>query len=160
MGPGLPVSAALLLKPADAAAGEATLRKVTAAIAKQGAATFTDANGGQTTQVSGLPVGWRRSGDLLAISNDPKAGDAVSSSLADDTSWKDFQKAIGVPSSVTGILYVNVGRLLGLAAPFTSNAGPSAKEALDNASHVGRVVAWGAKNGDTLTADLFVEITK
>jgi hypothetical protein len=160
VGPGLPVSAALLLKPADAAAGEATLRKITAAIAKQGAATFTDANGGQTTQVSGLPVGWRRAGDLLAISNDPKAGDTVSSSLADDTSWKDFQQAIGVPSSVTGILYVNVGRLLGLASSFTSNAGPSEKEALDNASHVGRVVAWGAKNGDTLTADLFVEVTK
>ncbi|MDX6569473.1 MAG: hypothetical protein QOH15_2051 [Gaiellales bacterium] len=160
VGPGLPVSAALLLKPADAAKGEATLRKVTAAIAKQGAATFTDANGGQTTQVSGLPVGWRRSGDLLAISNDPKAGDAVSSSLADDTSWKDFQKAIGVPTSVTGILYVNVGRLLGLAKTFTSNASASNQEALDNAAHVGRVVAWGAKNGDTLTADLFIEITK
>ncbi len=120
VGPGLPVSAALLLKPADATKGEATLRKVTAALAKQGVATFTDANGGQTTQVSGLPVGWRRAGDLLAISNDPKAGDAVSSSLADDASWKDFQKAIGVPDSVTGILYVNVGRLLGLAKSFTS----------------------------------------
>ena len=160
VGPGLPVSAALLLKPADAAKGEATLRKVTAAIAKQGAATFTDANGGQTTQVSGLPVGWRRSGDLLAISNDPKAGDAVSSSLADDSSWQDFQKAIGVPDSVTAILYVNVGRLLGLAKSFTSGSSASDQEALDNASHVGRVVAWGTKDGDTLTADLFVEITK
>jgi hypothetical protein len=160
VGPGLPVSAALLLKPADPAAGEATLRKLTAAIAKQAGVTFSDANGGQTTQVSGLPVGWRRSGDLLAISNDPKAGDAVSSSLADDTSWKDFQKAIGVPTSVTGILYVNVGRLLGLAKSFTSNSSASSQEALDNASHIGRVVAWGSKNGDTLTADLFVEITK
>jgi hypothetical protein len=160
VGPGLPVSAALLLKPADAAQGEATLRKVTAALGKQGVATFTDANGGQTTQVSGLPVGWRRAGDLLAISNDPKAGDPVSSSLADDSSWKDFQKAIGVPASVTGILYVNVGRLLGLAQSFTSSSSASDKEALDNAAHVGRVVAWGAKDGDTISADLFVEITK
>jgi hypothetical protein len=160
VGPGLPVSAALLLKPADAAKGEATLRKLTAAIAKQGVATFTDANGGQTTQVSGLPVGWRRSGDLLAVSNDPKAGDAVSSSLADDSSWQSFQKAIGVPDSVTALLYVNVGRLLGLASSFTSDSSASNKEALENASHVGRVVAWGTKDGDTLTADLFVEITK
>jgi hypothetical protein len=160
VGPGLPVSAALLLKPADAAKGEATLRKITAAISKQGAATFADGNGGQTTQVSGLPVGWRRSGDLLAVSNDPKAGDTVSSSLADDASWKDFQKAIGVPDSVTGILYVNVGRLLGLAKTFTSGSSASDQEALDNAAHVGRVVAWGAKDGDTLSADLFVEITK
>jgi Protein of unknown function (DUF3352) len=160
VGPGLPVSAALLLKPADPAKGEATLRKITAAIGKQGIATFTDGNGGQTTQVSGLPVGWRRSGDLLAISNDPKAGDAVSSSLADDSSWKSFEQAIGVPDSVTGILYVNVGRLLGLASSFTSSSSASDKEALDNASHVGRVAAWGTKDGDTLTADLFVEITK
>ena len=36
VGPGLPVSAALLLKPADAAKGEATLRKVTAALAEAG----------------------------------------------------------------------------------------------------------------------------
>jgi hypothetical protein len=160
VGPGLPVSAALLLKPADAAKGEATLRKITGALAKQGSAKFTDANGGQTTQVSGLPVGWRRSGDLLAVSNDPKAGDAVSSSLADDSSWKDFQKAIGVPDTVTAILYVNVGRLLGLASSFTSDSSASDKEALDNAKHVGRVVAWGTKDGDAATADLFVEITK
>ena len=105
-------------------------------------------------------MGWRRSGDLLAVSNDPKAGDPVSSSLADDANWKDFEKAIGVPDSVTGILYVNVGRLLGLAKSFTSgSSSASDQEALDNASHVGRVVAWGAKDGDTLTADLFVEIT-
>jgi hypothetical protein len=160
VGPGLPVSAALLLKPADPTKGEATLRKLTAALAKQGAAQFTDANGGQTTTVSGLPVGWRRSGDLLAISNDPKAGDAVSSSLADDASWKSFEKAIGVPDSVTGILYVNVGRLLGLASSFSSSSSASDKEALANAGHVGRVVAYGTKSGDTLTADLFVEITK
>jgi hypothetical protein len=159
VGPGLPVSATLLLKPADPTKGEATLRKVTAALAKQGAAQFTDGNGGQTTQVSGLPVGWRRSGDLLAISNDPKAGDPVSSSLASDSSWTDFEKAIGVPDSVTGLLYVNVGRLLGLAKTFASSSSTSA-EALDNASHVGRVVAWGTKSGDTLTADLFIEITK
>jgi hypothetical protein len=162
VGPGLPVSAALLLKPADSAAGEVTLRKITAALAKQGVAQFTDANGGQTTQAGGLPIGWRKAGDLLAVSNDPKAGDPVSSSLADDASWTDFKKAIGVPDSVTGILYVNVGRLLGLAKSFTSSSstGASEQEALDNAAHVGRVVAWGAKDGDTLTADLFVEITK
>lgn len=160
VGPGLPVSAALLLKPADATKGEATLRKVTAALEKQGIATFLNANGGQTTQVSGLPVGWRRAGDLLAISNDPKAGDPVSSSLADDASWKAFQKAIGVPDSVTAILYVNVGRLLGLAQSFTSSSSASDKEALDNAAHIGRVVAWGTKDGDTISADLFVEITK
>jgi hypothetical protein len=160
VGPGLPVSAALLLKPADTAKGEATLRKVTAALAKQGVAQFTDGNGGQTTQAGGLPVGWRKTGDLLAVSNDPKAGEAVSSSLADDASWKDFQKAIGVPDSVTGILYVNVGRLLGLAKSFTSDSSASDKEALENAAHVGRVVAWGAKDGDTVTADLFIEITK
>jgi hypothetical protein len=159
VGPGLPVSATLLLKPADPTKGEATLRKVTAALAKQGAAQFTDGNGGQTTQVSGLPVGWRRSGDLLAISNDPKAGDPVSSSLASDSSWTDFEKAIGVPGSVTGLLYVNVRQLLGLAKTFASSSSTSA-ETLDNASHVGRVVAWGTKSGDTLTADLFVEITK
>jgi hypothetical protein len=53
-----------------------------------------------------------------------------------------------------------VGRLLGLAKSFTSDSSASDKEALENAAHVGRVVAWGAKDGDTVTADLFIEITK
>jgi Protein of unknown function (DUF3352) len=160
VGPGLPVSAALLLKPADATAGEATLRKITAALTKSAGVPFTDANGGQTTQLSGIAAGWRRSGDLLAISNDPKAGDPVSSSLADDADWKAFEKTVGVPDQVTGLLYFDVGRLLGLARTFTSDASASDKEALDNLAHVGRVVAYGTVDGETVTADLFVEITK
>ncbi len=160
VGPGLPVSAALLLKPTDAAAGEATMRKITAALTKSAGVQFTDANGGQTTQVGGLAVGWRRSGDLLAVSNDPKAGDPVSSSLADDANWKAFEKAVGVPDQVTGLLYLDVGRLLGLAKTFTSDSSASDKEALDNLAHVGRVVAYGTTDGDTVTVDLFIEITK
>ena len=45
----------------------------------------------------------------------------------------------GVPDQVTGLLYVDVGRLLGLAKTFTSDSSASDKEALDNLAHVGRV---------------------
>jgi hypothetical protein len=159
-GPGLPFSAALLLKPADASAGEATMRKITAALTKQGGVAFTDANGGQTTQLSGIAAGWRRAGDLLAVSNDPKAGDAVSSSLADDANWQAFEKTVGVPDKVTALLYVDVGRLLGLAKTFTGSSSASDQEALDNLGHVGRVAAYGTVDGTTVSADLFVEITK
>jgi hypothetical protein len=158
-GPGLPFSAALLLKPADAAAGEATLRKITAALAKQGVP-FTDANGGQTTQLSGIAAGWRRAGDLLAVSNDPTAGNAVSSSLSADASFQAFEKTVGVPDKVTALMYLDVGRLLGLAKTFTGSASASDKEALDNLSHVGRIAAYGTVDGTTVSADLFVEITK
>ncbi|HEY1478991.1 MAG TPA: DUF3352 domain-containing protein [Gaiellales bacterium] len=160
VGPGLPVSASLLLHPADAAAGEASLRKITAALTKSANIPFTDANGGQTTALSGITAGWRRSGDLLAVSNDPKAGDAVSSPLADDASWKAFEKAVGVPDQVTALFYLDVGRVLGLAKTFMGSASASDQQAIDNASHVGRVVAYGTTDGSTATSDMFVEITK
>jgi hypothetical protein len=160
VGPGLPVSASLILHPADAAAGEASLRKITAALTKLEHIPFTAANGGQTTSLSGISAGWRRAGDLLAISNDPKAGDPVTSSLADDASWKAFEKAVGIPDQVSGLFYLDVGRVLGLARSFASSSSASDKQALDNAAHVGRVVAYGTSDGDSATADLFVEITK
>ncbi|MEO9175208.1 MAG: DUF3352 domain-containing protein, partial [Gaiellales bacterium] len=159
VGPGLPVSASLLLHPADATAGEASLRKITAALTKLAGTQFAEANGGQTTSLSGITAGWRRAGDLLAISNDPTAGNAVSSPLSDDPSFKAFEQTVGVPDQVTGLLYVDVGRVLGLAKTFMGSASASDQEALDNAGHVGRVLAYGSKNGGTATADLFVEIT-
>jgi hypothetical protein len=160
VGPGLPVSAALLLHPADANAGEATLRKITAALTKDANIPFTDANGGQTTQVSGITAGWRRAGDLLAISNDPTAGNAVSSPLSDDPSFKSFEQTVGVPDQVTGLFYLDAGRILGLAKTFMGSASASDQEAIDNLSHVGRVLAYGSSDGSTATADVFVEITK
>jgi hypothetical protein len=160
VGPGLPVTASLLLHPADAAAGEATMRKITAALTKMENVPFTNANGGQTTQVQGLSVGWRRAGDLLAVSNDPKAGDKPTSPLGDDSGFKSFEKAVGVPDKVNGLFYLDVGRLLGLAKGFMGNASASDQEAIDNLAHVGRVIVYGSQDGSTLTSDTFVEITK
>ncbi len=50
--------------------------------------------------------------------------------------------------------------MLGLAKTFTGSASASDQEALDNAAHVGRVVAYSSSDGSSATADLFVEITK
>jgi Protein of unknown function (DUF3352) len=160
VGPGLPVSASLLLHPADAAAGAVSLRKITAALTKDANIPFTDANGGQTTSLSGITAGWRQAGDLLAISNDPTAGNAVSSPLSDDPGFQAFEKTVGVPDQVTGLFYLDVGRVLGLAKTFMGSASASDQQAIDNAAHVGRVIAYGNIDGDTSTADLFVEITK
>ena len=69
-------------------------------------------------------------------------------SLADDANWKAFQKAVGVPDQVTGLLYVDVGRLLGLAKTFTSDSSASDKEALDNLATSG---AWSPTARPTAT---------
>ena len=105
-------------------------------------------------------AGGARAGDLLAISNDPKAGDKVTSPLADDAGFKAFEKTVGVPDKVTGIFYLDVGRLLGLAKGFMGDASASDKEAIDNLGHVGRIVVYGSQDGNTLSTDTFVEITK
>ena len=50
------------------------MRKITAALTKPGGCSSPTRTAGRRRS-SGLAVGWRRSGDLLAVSNDPKAGD-------------------------------------------------------------------------------------
>ena len=160
-GAGTPFSAGLLLHPADPAKGAETLRKLTAAVAKQAPgfqpAPLPSGTGERVTVQPGLAVQWRKAGDVLAISNDPAAGDAQGSSLRDSAAFKRVRAEAGQSGDVTGLLYADIPAMVDFAAslgqPVTD---PQVKA---NLSHIGPFLAWGAAKDDgTLLGDAFLEV--
>ena len=49
--------------------------------------------------------------------------------------------------------------LVNLAAAFGKFDSASAKETVDNLRHIGGVLFWTGRDGDTVTSDVFVEST-
>ena len=49
--------------------------------------------------------------------------------------------------------------LINVASAFGAFNDASNKEALDNLKHVGGVLFWTGRDGDTVTSDVFVEST-
>ncbi len=157
--PGEPVSAALLLRPADAAAGAATFRKLTAAASRLGAGVaFTPLPGGgegQQVAVGDQTLLWRRAGEVLALGNDPKAGDAREGALAGSEAYRDLLEQAGAGDEVLGVLYVDTPGIVALAR----QAGKlDDAEARANLEHIGGIAAFSAVDGDTVTTDLFVGV--
>jgi len=58
-----------------------------------------------------------------------------------------------------GLAYVDVPSLVNLASAFGSFNSASDKEAVDNLRHIGGVLFWTGRDGDTVTSDVFVEST-
>jgi hypothetical protein len=52
-----------------------------------------------------------------------------------------------------------VSSLVNLAGAFGSFDSASDKETLDNLRHIGGVLFWAGRDGDTVTSDVFVEST-
>ncbi len=143
--PGLPVSGALLLQPANPATGLATVRQI-AHLATQGGQVRLHGDAAQLAP--GVTLTWKRVGDLVVVGNDPTAGTGTGGSLADSEKYTSFLKTAGAPSGANVSFYVDVPSILGLV-PMTLP--PDLK-------HLGGIAAWTATSGDTTTADLFVQV--
>ncbi len=159
-GPGAPVSAGLVMHPADAAKGADTLRALTRALATQGIK-FDDTADGQSAVIQGFAARWRAVGDDLAIGTDAAVGDAVKDSIVDSAKFKRVLAEDGVDSGskTLGLAYIDVPSLINVATAFGAFNDASNKEALANLKHVGGVLFWTGRDGDTVTSDLFVEST-
>ncbi|MDX6628587.1 MAG: hypothetical protein QOH00_833 [Gaiellales bacterium] len=159
-GPGAPLSAGLILHPADAAKGAATLRTLTKLLTSQGI-TFTDTADGQKAAIQGFVVHWRAVDDVIGIGSDAAVGDSAKDSIVDSDKYKRVlaEDGVGGSSKTLGLAYIDVPSLVNLATAFGAFNGASGKETVDNLRHVGGVLFWTGRDGDTVTSDVFVEST-
>ena len=157
-GPGAPVSAGAIMHPKDAEAGATTIRALTRVLTQQGIK-FTDTADGQSAAVQGFAVRWRHVADVLGIGTDATVGDTAKDSFADSDKYKNILAEDGIDSGAKtlGVAYLDVPSLVDLASAF--GGFNDNQEALDNLKHVGGVLVWRGQDGDTVTNDLFVEIT-
>jgi uncharacterized protein DUF3352 len=159
-GPGAPLSAGLILHPADIDRGKATLTALTKLLTTQGIKTETTADG-QSALIQGFAARWRAVDDVIGIGTDEAVGNAVKDSIVDSDKFKRVLAEDGVDASAKtlGLAYVDVPSLINLASAFGGFDGASNKEALDNLKHVGGLLFWSGRDGDTVTSDVFVEGT-
>jgi hypothetical protein len=159
-GPGAPLSAGLILHPADAVKGATTLRALTKLLTWQGIE-LTDTADGQQAAIQGFVVRWRAVDDVIGIGSDASVGDTAKDSIVDSDKYKRVLEEDGVDagSKTLGLAYVDVPSLVNLAAAFGSFNSPGDKETVDNLRHIGGVLFWTGRDGDTVTSDVFVEST-
>jgi Protein of unknown function (DUF3352) len=135
-GPGRPVSAALLLQPANPAAAAAAMGRVTAAVARLApdvrVRPLPAGTGQEVTVGGGPPIAWRRLGDVIAVSNDPAAGRPQASDLEAAPAWRSLAAQAHVPAHVGFLAYLDVHGLLGLATPVPD----------PDAAHLGGLAVW------------------
>jgi len=150
--PGVPVRAALVLKPDDPHAAALTMHKIMALVAQgqPGARVTPLASGtGEQVDLGGLTLSWRlTAGGLIAVGNDPAAGTAPSSPLASSPAYANLLNQAGVPDGASVPLYLNLSDALKL---FPISVDP-------NLAHVGGVLAWSSRSGQDTSADLFVQV--
>jgi hypothetical protein len=150
--PGVPVRAALVLKPDDPHAAAQTMHKIMTLVARDqpGARVTPLASGtGEQVDLGGITLSWRlTAGGLIAIGNDPAAGTAPSSPLASSPAYADLLNQAGVPDGANVPLYLNLSDALKL---FPISVDP-------NLAHVGGVLAWSSRSGQDTSADLFVQV--
>ncbi len=157
---GAPAKGALLLKPKDAAAGAASLTKITAAVAKQGgekAPTFAPlpAGEGQIATVDGHDLSWLHDGELIAIGFDT-AGVAPAGGLGGSDRFRSARDAAKVPDKVAALLYADVQGLVTLAQRTRGDAVPA--DAVANIRALGGVLAWSTQDGGIGKSELYVQV--
>ncbi len=160
-GPGAPVSAGLILHPTDASKAAETMRSLTKLLSSQGIK-VTDTADGQQAAIQGFVVHWRAVDDVIGIGTDEAVGDAVKDSIVDSDKFKRVLSEDGVDAGskeALGLAYIDVPSLVNLAGAFGSFDSASDKETLDNLRHIGGVLFWSGRDGDTVTSDVFVEST-
>jgi hypothetical protein len=142
--PGLPVSGALLLQPANPATGLKTVEQIARLVDQPRGVLHAN----WVELAPGVAISWKRVGDLIVVGNDPTAGTGAGGSIADSEKYTSFLKTAGAPSGANVSLYVDVPSILNLVPVSTD----------PNLKHLGGIAAWTATSGDTTTADLFVQV--
>ena len=69
------------------------------------------------------------------------------------------EDGVDLDSKTLGLAYVDVPSLINLASAFGAFKDAGDKEALENLKHVGGLLFWSGRDGDTVTSDVFVEST-
>ena len=159
-GPGAPLSAGLILHPADVQRGATTLRALTKLLTQQGIK-FEDTADGQSAAIQGFVARWRTVDDVIGIGTDEAVGNAAKDSIVDSDKFKRVlaEDGVAADAKTLGLAYVDVPSLINLASAFGSFNDADSKEALDNLRHVGGLLFWTGRDGDTVTSDVFVEST-
>jgi Protein of unknown function (DUF3352) len=151
--PGVPVRAALLLKPADPGAAAATMHRIALLIARSAPGTrvspLPGGTGDSITLADGLTVTWRQTSDgLIAFGNDAAAGDPPASPLSSSAAYRDLLRRAGAPSDAAVPLYLDIAGVLKLLPVSTDS----------NLRHLGGMLAWTSHDGNDYSSDLFVEV--
>ena len=161
-GPGAPLSAGLILHPADVERGAATLKALTQAADPAGHHGRRTPPTASRPTIQGFAARWRAVDDAIGIGTDAAVGNAVKDSIVDSDKFKRVldEDGVDIGSKTLGLAYVDVPepgqprervrRLQGA---------PQRQEALENLKHVGGVLFWSGRDGDTVTSDVFVEST-
>jgi len=135
------------------------VRALTKLLSSQGI-NFTDTADGQQATIQGFVVRWRTVDDVIGIGSDASVGDVAKDSIVDSDKYKRVLAEDGVDGGKTlGLAYIDVPSLVNLAAAFGKFNSASAKETVDNLRHIGGVLFWTGRDGDTVTSDVFVEST-
>ena len=160
-GPGAPVSAGLILHPTDAARAADDAARADEAAEPSRASSSRTPRTASRPPIQGFTVHWRAVDDVIGIGTDAAVGNVVKDSIVDSDKFKRVLAEDGVDtdSKTLGLAYVDVPSLVNLASAFGSFNGASDNETLDNLKHVGGVLFWAGRDGDTVTSDVFVEST-
>ena len=105
---------------------------------------------------------WRAVDDVIGIGSDPAVGDAAKDSIVDSDKYKRVLAEDGVDagSKTLGLAYIDVPSLVNLASRVRQlQQRRATRRPLDNLRHIGGVLFWTGRDGDTVTSDVFVEST-
>ena len=160
IGPGLPATGGLLLKPADAAKGADTLRAITKLLAARGVAVH-DTGDGQDATLGTFSGRWRKVDGVLAIGTDATVGDTVKDPLFESDAVKKLFADAGLDAGAktAGAVYLDVPKVVDMVSSLGALSSASTdQEAIDNLRHLGGIVAWTARDGDLAVSDVFIGV--
>lgn len=154
-GPGAPVTAALMLKPADPAAAAAAMSRITAAISRKDHQLHFHWLPGHRGQVAvvrpGLSIGWHRVGDVIAVSNSATAGGPQASPLTTNALFQTVAHQAGLPEHVSSLGYFSVPSLLS-ALPIGGGSHSA------DLSHLGGLLLWSSVDGSGAHFTAFLSV--
>ena len=160
VGPGLPASGGLLLKPADAAKSAETLRAATKLLGARGIVVH-DTGDGQDATLGTFSGRWRKVDDVLAIGTDATVGDTVKDPLFESDAVKKLLADAGLdPGAKTvAAVYLDVPKIVDLVTALGQLSSTSAdQQTIDNLRHVGGILVWTSRDGDLAVSDVFVGV--
>ncbi|MGZ4430555.1 MAG: DUF3352 domain-containing protein [Gaiellales bacterium] len=153
LAPGLPLRGALVLHPSDPARSAVTMRRIIRALGWLGSGVRVmplPGGEGQRFTLKGVPFRfqWQRSGNLIAIGNDPAAPGTPGAGLATASKYTQILQEAGVPAKVGGILYVDI--------PGALNAFPSQVDV--KARALGGFVVWQSVGSGEYRLGAYLEV--
>ena len=159
---GAPAKGALLLQPKDAAAATASLKKITAAVAKQAAGDPSapkfaplPAGDGEVATVQGHDLSWLHDGDLIALGLDT-GGVAPGGGLAASDRFRGVRDAAELPDQVAALLYADIPGLVTLAQRTGGDRVPA--DVLANIRALGGLLAWSTQDGGVAKGELYLQV--